>query len=313
MVGWPPLGSGSELPVLAAVGLLMAGVEVYVLTQLLPRRAGPPALTRMILGVAALVGSAAMLLSLVNIVLFPNSYTAATEVLWGLNFMMFVPVGLWFVALIVYRDRRIDPGSRSWPVLIAFTVTAGELLMGVLFTLDPAAPTLGLATIGSALTSAWFFWTMAAVMVAVVCWLPLERVERRALVGLAAMVVVAPWVVPAPIFGAVAAGGVMAAVAGAIVLHLRAGRAIDGRSGRWLFGVALALAVMATAQAFAAAAPGPTSELAFGAVGALVMGVELGFLLRRGLGSSGENGRADAAELTDGARAARASGTAESA
>ncbi|HZY70066.1 MAG TPA: hypothetical protein VFF67_03700 [Thermoplasmata archaeon] len=283
MVGWPPLGSGTNVAVLASVAVLMAAIEVYLLTQILPRRGGPPTLTRMILGVTALFGTAAMLLSLVNLLFFPSSYTAVTELLWGLNFMMFVPPGIWFVALIVYQDRRVAAGSWGWPVVVALTVTVSEFLMGLLFSISASGPAIDLVTVGAALTSPWLLWTMAAVMVGLALWVPLERTERWLILSLAGAAGIGPWVAAAPLAGSVAMSGPMALAFVVVFARLSGNSAISAREMRWLVGVMAAFAAMAGAAWLAIEIGGPLGPLVFGGAMSGVMIVEVSVLVRRSL------------------------------
>lgn len=208
MLPFPSLGDASHVVPLAFVAVAMAGVEVYLLTALLPRDGAPVSVTRLIIALSSLVGSGLFLVSLLAAVLYPWSYTAGIGILLAMNFMMFVPVGLWMIGTIVYRDRPIHATSRVWPVVIGATVVGSEVLMSILFSVEIGAATVRLPDLESAFTSPWLYWPMAAVMAALLVWTRPPAREGRAIGALIAVTAVAPWLTVAPAW----AGGAMAAV-----------------------------------------------------------------------------------------------------
>ena len=283
---FPPLGVTSNLGADAVVAVLMVGVEVYLLLQLLPRAGGPPTLTRMTIGTAALLGSAAFLLSLLNLLFFPGSYDAATELLWALNFMMFVPPGLWVIAVIVFRDRRIRANGLRWPVLIATAATAAEILMGLLFSVSSPVPAIDLSTISASLVSPWFMWSMGAAMAALLVWVRLEPRTRAFLGLLVAAAAVAPWVVAAPALGAVLMASVMTVAFILLFERLSARNELAPGELRFLLAIAGSFGLMAATQLVAVYDPTPAGELPFGVGMVLVMTVDLAYLAHRALAGS---------------------------
>jgi hypothetical protein len=278
----PPLSVNAALLPFVIVAISMIAVTIFLLGQVLPADGRPPLVTQMVLALSVLGGGSVLLLSLVFVFLNPNGTDAWTWVLLSFNFMMMFPAGIWFVGLILFRDHRIDLGGWLWPVTISLVTTGSEAIMGVLFAIggSAVAPT-ALESLALGLSSIWFFWSMAAVMAALVLWAPLARTERSALVALTASAVLAPWVTTVPAFGGAAMGGLM------VVVFLLLVRALArGQVGRaevpLLFGLAGAFLAMALAGFFVAAAGGaPVSALAFGATMGIVMGVEIAYLFRR--------------------------------
>lgn len=286
----PPLGVTSALGAYAGVAIAMVAVEVYLLLQILPREGGPPTLSRMTIGSSALLGSAAFLLSLLDLLFFPNSYTAATVVLWGLNFMMFAPPGLWVIAIIVYHDRRVRSDSLWWPVLIAGTATSAEIMMGLLFSVSTPIPVLDLANLALALVSPWFAWSMAAAMAALLLWVPLPRVEREGLATLVVASIVVPWVAAAPLLGALLMSATMAGTYVLVFRRLSRPTGVSRRDSAVLLAVSGAFIVMAGAVWLYLLSPGTTGLLAFGTATMLVMATELAYVARRALSQTGAPG-----------------------
>ncbi|HKV90870.1 MAG TPA: hypothetical protein VJQ43_06750 [Thermoplasmata archaeon] len=273
----------SDLAADVIVALAMVVVEVFVLTQIVPRSGPPAPLTRMVIGSSALVGSSGVLMALLGAYLAPN-LSNYSVVLLAFNFMMLGPPGLWFIALIVFEDRTIRPERWLWPVTITVMATSTEVLMGVFFTvaggsaLDPASVLAG------TLTSAWFLWSMAGAMVALLLWVPLEPAVRRPLLGLAAAGIVAPLVPVDPALGALLMGVVMAVTVLDSLERARSARSISPRSGRVLTGVVAAFLAMNVAGAAVAIAPSAVgATLAFGTVMAIAMTIEFLVILREGL------------------------------
>jgi hypothetical protein len=279
----PPLDVASTFLPFAVVAIAMVGVTVFVLTQLLPRSGAPVPLTSMTFGVAILAGSSILLLALLYVFIDPNGTTAWTWVLVAFNFMMMGPAGLWFISLIVFRDRPVDAGSWVWPAVLGLATAGSEVLMGVLFAVGGGnAPTTLLGALALGLSSIWFDWSMAVVMFALLLWLPLSGTVRGSLAALTAAAVLAPWVVAVPLVGAVAMSVLMLTVFGLLYRRLAGHGEIRAVDLRVPSGLALAFALMVIAEAAIVAAPGSdVAALAFGGAMALVMGTEVAFVLRR--------------------------------
>jgi hypothetical protein len=278
----PPLTVNAALLPFILVAVSMIAVTVFVLGKVLPSDGRPPLVTQMVIALAVLGGGSLLLLSLVFVFLNPNGTDAWTWVLLSFNFMMMFPAGIWFVGLILFRDRRIDLSGWLWPVTIAVIATGSEALMGVLFAIGGSAtPPPALESLALGLSSVWFFWSMAVVMAALVLWAPLARTERSALVALTASAVLAPWVTTVPTFGGAAMGVLMVAVFLTLVRALARGEVVRTEVPL-LFGLAGAFLAMAVAGFFVAATGGATVvDLAFGATMGTVMGVEIAYLFRR--------------------------------
>jgi hypothetical protein len=282
-IGLPPVGVNNGILTFVIIAVSMIGITVFVLGKILPVRGRPPLVTQALLALMVIFSGSVLLLSLLFVFLDSNGTSAWTFVLLAFNFMMVGPAGIWFIGLIVFRDRRLDRRSPLWPAAIALVTTGSEITMGVLFAVayagsaGPALPTLA-----AGLTSIWFFWSMAAVMFALVLWAPLAAVERGALFALSASAVLGPWVTAYPTVGGLAMGALMSAVfVGLLRELLRPGRVGVGELGL-LQG--LAAAFLATAVAgFAVVATGGSvlADLAFGIVMAVVMTVEIAYLFRR--------------------------------
>jgi hypothetical protein len=279
----PPSDVTTAFLPFAVVAIVMVGVTIFVLTQILPRRGGPVPLTAMTIGVSVLAGGSLLLLALLYVFIDPDGTTAWTWVLVTFNFMMMGPAGLWFVSLIVFRDRSVDPQSWVWPSVLALVTVGSEVMMGVLFAVGggnaPATLTAGLAL---GLSSIWFDWSMGVVMVALLLWLPLSGLVRGSLAALTAAAFLAPWVVAAPLVGAVGMAVLMTTVFALLYRRLAARREIRAADLRVPFGLAVAFALMIAAQVAIVAAPGSDgAALAFGGAMALVMGTEVAFVLHR--------------------------------
>jgi hypothetical protein len=278
----PPLDVTSALLSFVIVAVSMVAITIVLFGIILPADGRPPLLTQLTLALSVLAGGSVLLLSLVFVFLNPNATEAWTFVLLAFNFMMMAPAGLWFISLVVFRDRRIEAGGWLWPFALALVVTGAEALMGVLFVLGgSAAPASAVATLGLGLSSVWFFWSMATIMGALIVWAPLSRLERWALVSLTLSAVVGPWVTAFPTVG----GALMAALMGGLFLllvrHLRLGRG-SAEEAPFLIGLSGAFLAMTIAGLGVAVTSGtPVSALAFGATTGTVMTVEIAYLVRR--------------------------------
>jgi hypothetical protein len=238
----------------------------------------------MLTGVTVLAASSAVLLALLQLLLHPASDDAGVAVLWSLNFMMFAPPGLWMIAVVLYHDRRIDPGRWRWPMLLAASITVSEAMMGVLFSMDPNVPGVSWETFAASLTSIWFFWSMAVTMVALLLWVRPVPLLRAPLWGLALSAVVAPWITAFPLLGGFA---MMAAMGATFFFAFRPwvqARGVTATGSRVLLATLVAfLAMSLSALGFAAAGEAPLAALPFGLVMATVMAAELAYLTRLGL------------------------------
>jgi hypothetical protein len=283
----PPLDLTVGFLPFAVVAISMIGVTIFVLTQLLPREGGTVPLTSMTFGLSLFGGSSILLLALLWVFIDPNGTTAWTWVLVSFNFMMMGPAGLWFVSLIVFRDRPVDARSWLWPGVIALATVGSEVLMGVLFAVGGGnAPTTLVGGLALGLSSVWFDWSMGAVMLALLLWLPLQGLARGSLGALTAVAFIAPWVVAVPAVGAAAMAVVMAAVFGLIYRRLSSRTMLGPADLRIPFGLALAFAFMVAAQVAIVASPGSdVAALAFGGTTAVVMSAEVAFVLHRSLDS----------------------------
>ncbi|MCI4366089.1 MAG: hypothetical protein L3K10_08585, partial [Thermoplasmata archaeon] len=132
------------------------------------------------------------------------------------------------------------------------------------------------------LSSVWFDWSMGAVMVALLLWLPLSGLVRGSLAALTGAAFLAPWVTAAPLVGAAGMGVLMTVVFLLIYRRLSARETLRAVDLRVPFGLATAFALMIAAQVAIVTAPGSdVAALAFGGTMALVMGAEVAFVLRR--------------------------------
>jgi hypothetical protein len=279
----PPIGVNSSLLSFAIVALSMIVVTVFVLGQVLPRDRRAPLVTQMLLALAVLGGGSVLLLSLVFVFLNPDGTSAWTWVLLAFNFMMMAPAGIWFIGLIVFRDRRVALDDWTWPVAIALVTTGSEVLMGLLFVIGGATtPLTTLATFALGLSSIWFFWSMASIMTALLLWAPLAPVERGALVALTVSAVIGPWVTTYPIVGGIAMAVLMAGIFAYLVRALARPARVHQEEVTLLIGLSVAfLATALTGIAIAATDGSEYAVLAFGSVMAVVMTVEIAYLVRR--------------------------------
>ena len=281
----PALDVSTGLLPFAVVAVAMVAVTVLVLGLVRPSDGRPPLVTQVLLAVAVVGGGSVLLLALLFVFLDPDGTTAWTWVLLAFNFMMMVPIGLWFVGQIVFRDRRIADRGWAWPLGIGVAVTGSEVLMGLLFAVGGTSGGGAAGALALGLSSVWFFWSMAGVMAPLVAWAPLSAVGRAGGWSLVAVTATAPWVRPHPLVGGVAMAALMV---GAFVLLLRpiwrgtVGRA-DGPLLLALGGAFLAMTTCGLAVAVTGGAQ--PAVLAFGATMALVMVAEVGYLLRRSYGA----------------------------
>lgn len=279
----PSLGVTSSLAPFAAIALAMIGVTIFVFGKALPARGRPPLITQMALALAVIGGGSVMLLALVFVFLNPDGTSAWTWVLLAFNFMMMGPAGLWFIGLVIFRDRRVDPRDWTWPVALAVLTTGSEVLMGFLFALGGATASLSvLQTLALGVSSVWFFWSMAAIMAALVVWAPLAPVEREALLALTLAAVIGPWVTTYPTVGGLAMTVLMVGVFVFLVRSLSERTAVRPHEVGFLVGLAVAFLAMAVAGLALVATGGSVGAvLAYGVVMGVVMSVEIAYLLRR--------------------------------
>ncbi len=278
----PPIPVNGTLLPFAVIALSMIAVTIFLFGKVLPADGQPPLVTQVLLALAVLGGGSVLLLSLVFVFVNTNGAAAWTWVLLAFNFMMMFPVGLWFVGLVLFRDRRIDLNGWRWPVAISTVATGSEVLMGVLFVFAGSAATpTALGSLSLGLSSVWFFWSMAAVMAALVLWAPLAPAERTALVGLTVAAVLGPWVTAWPTVGGGAMGVLMVVVFLWLVRALALGR-VGSAELPFLFGLAGAFLAMAVTGFLVAALDGSAvSSLVFGGTMGVVMAVEITYLFRR--------------------------------
>ena len=278
----PPIALDADLVPFAVIAVSMVAITIFVLGKVAPVDGRPPLMTQLALALALLGGGSLLLLSLMLVFVNPDGTEAWTWVLLSFNFMMMVPVGLWFIGVILFRDRRIGAGGWLGPAGLALLATGTEVLMGVLFVVGDSASAPGpWPALAGGLSSVWFYGSMVAVMTALLLWAPLSRLEHRALGALTAAAVVGPWVTSFPTIGGGAMGVLMASVF--VVLALSLFRGEVAREEVPLF-LALGLAFLATAVAgLAVAATGGAlaADLAFGGTMAVVMAAEVAFLFRR--------------------------------
>ena len=278
----PPISLDATLVPFAVIAVSMVAITIFVFGKVIPADGQPPLVSQMALALAVLGGGSLLLLSLVFVFVNPNGTAAWTWVLLAFNFMMMVPVGLWFVSVVLFRDRRIRPRDWTWPVAVALMTTGSEVLMGVLFAIGDAVPVPGfLAGLAGGLVSVWFFWSMASVMIALLIWAPLGRAERRALEALTAAAFVGPWVPTFPTIGGGAMGVLMIAIFVGLVRPLLR-EEVAPEEVRLFLGLGAAFLVSALAGLFVAVSDGSLiADLAFGGTMAVVMAAEVAYLFRR--------------------------------
>lgn len=279
---FPVIGVGIALLPFAVVALSMIAITIFVLLAVLPRQREPPLLTQLALALSVLFGGSVLLVALLFVFIDPNGTTAWTWVLLSFNFMMMFPAGFWFVSQILFQDRTVRASAWAWPVSFGLATTGSEVLMGILFAVGGASGRISLAgAFGLGLSSIWFYWSMAAVMAALLLWAPLSSVERTGSAALALASAFAPWVTAFPLVGGIAAAAIM----GGLFLFIARILARHQASPAEL-GFLLALSVLFVAMALAAVglvADGgqDPSRIAFGTVMAVGMVGEVGYLVRR--------------------------------
>jgi hypothetical protein len=281
-VPFPVVGVSTALLPFAAIALSMIVITVFVLIMILPRQRDPPLLTQLALALSVLFGGSVLLLALVFVFIDSNGTTAWTLVLLAFNFMMMFPAGFWFVSQILFEDRTISPLGWSWPVTIGVATTGSEVLMGILFSVAGANGQLTLtAAFALGLSSIWLYWSMAAVMISLLLWAPLSRVERSGSAALALASVFAPWVTAFPLVGGIATAVVMVGlflfVARVVLRH----RASPSELGFLLALSALFVAMAVSAAGLVADGGGDLSRIVFGTVMSVGMVGEVSYLVRR--------------------------------
>jgi hypothetical protein len=282
----PALDVNADLLPFAVIAVAMVVVTVVVLGLVRPRDGRPVLLTQMLLAIATVGGGSVLLLALLFVFLDPNGTTAWTWVLLGFNFMMTVPVGLWFVGQILYEDRRVPAGGWLWPAGLGLAVTGSEMLMGLLFVVGGVSGAIGaFGAFALGLSSIWFFWSMAGVMAPLVLWAPLSPAGRAGGWALVLAASVAPWVRPYPLVGGVAMAVLMGA-AFLAVLRLLVAERVAPADATLLVGLGGAfLAMSATGLAVAATSAAGAAVLGFGSTMAVVMISEVTYLVRRAYAS----------------------------
>lgn len=277
----PTLVLTSALVPFALIAFSMVGITIFLLGKVLPSNGVPPLLTQMVLALAVLGGGSLLLLALLFVYLNPDGTEAWTWVLLAFNFMMMAPAGLWFIGQILFRDHRIDAAGWPWPVTLSIITTGSEALMGVLYVYAAGAPIAGVDALAAGLSSVWFFWSMAAVMAALLVWAPLGSLERWALLTLTGSAFLGPWVTSYPTVGGISMSALMGASFIALLRALLRGR-VAAEEGRLLLAVGVAFLSMAIAGLGVAVSGGAVlAALAFGSVMGAVMGVEVAYLIRR--------------------------------
>jgi len=278
----PPLAMPPNPLAYVIIAVSMVGITIFILGKILPSDGRPPLLTQLTISLSIIFGGSVLLLALLYVFLNSDGTTTWTLVLLAFNFLMMAPVGLWFISLILFRDRRVSSESWAWPALLAIDTAGAEVLMGVLFTYGGApTPITALTTFALGLTSVWFLWSMAAIMGAVLLWAPIDRLERNALFALTLAAVIAPWVTAYPSLGGGLMAVLMAVLFGALIRRLARGAARPDEA-RFLLGLSLAFLAMTIAGLVVATTGGSTvAAAAFGGVMALVMSVESAYLYHR--------------------------------
>jgi len=287
--------SGALAP-FAVVAVSMVIVTVLVLRLVRPTDRRTPLVTQMLLALSVVGGGSVLLLALLFVFLDSNGTTAWTWVLLAFNFMMTVPVGLWFIGHIVYQDRRIPDRGWIYPVSLGVAVTGSEVLMGLLFVVGVGSGAVGyVGAFTQGLSAVWFFWSMAGVMAPLVAWAPLSPVGRVGGWALVLAAAVGPWVRPFPLVGGLAMAAGMS-VALAVLLRPIWRGIVPGSDGRLLLALAAAFLAMTTCGLAVAVSGGADAAvLAFGATMALVMVAEVSYLLKRLYADAAEAGVASAA------------------
>ena len=278
----PAFDLNADLLPFAVVAVSMVAITVFVLGAVRPKDGAPALLTQMLLALAVVGGGSVLLVALLFVFLDPNGTTAWTWVLLAFNFMMMVPVGLWFVGQIVFQDRRLRPSGWLWPAAIGVSVTGAEILMGVLFAVgNIPGGGVGVGTYAAGLSSVWFFWSMAAVMAPLVAWAPLSGAGRAGGWALVLAAAIGPWVRSYPLIGGAAMAVVMGAAFVAVLRLLVRGGVAPSDAVLLVALSAAFLAMSSTGLSVAATGGSDAAVLAFGATMALVMIVEVSYLVRR--------------------------------
>jgi hypothetical protein len=279
----PPIPLDANLASFAVIAIGMVVVTIFVFGAVLPSSGRPPLITQLTLALAVIGGGSVLLLALVFVFINPDGTSAWTFVLLAFNFMMTGPAGLWFVGLVIFQDRRVVSTGWMWPVALAAMTTGSEVLMGFLFALgDANAPMAVLTTLALGVSSVWFFWSMASIMVSLIAWAPLAPLERYGLGALATTAVIGPWVASFPVIGGTAMTALMVAV---FLYFVRAlGRRTDVKPHQvgFLLGLSAAFLAMAiSGLALVASGGAVLAVLAYGTVTGVVMTAEIAGLLRR--------------------------------
>lgn len=281
-IPFPVIGITAELLPFAVIAISMVIVTVFVLIKVLPRQKDPPLLTQLVLALSVLFGGSVLLLALLFVFLDPNGTTAWTWVLLSFNFMMMFPAGFWFVSQILFRDRTIAADSWVWPVALGAATTGSEVLMGLLFAVGGANGHLSLGgALGLGLSSIWLYWSMAAVMGALLLWAPLSPVERSGSAALALASVFAPWITAFPLVGGIAAAAIMGGLFLFVARVLARHEASPAELGFLLALSGLFLAMALAAAGLVADGGQNASRILFGTVMSVGMVGEVGYLVRR--------------------------------
>lgn len=291
MAGVPLPSPGWNLVPFAAGAAVMVGANLFVLLRCLPRDGSRPSVSRSLFSAYFLL-TATVFLALLTLAILRPGDASANFLLLGIQVMMSAP-GVWMISVMLRADEKhVAAHSWGWPLAFAAILLANEALMGAAFTLALNGPVsfgnvgpFGLVSaFAASVDSVWFFWAMAATMVALLFWIRFAPIERWALAGLAASGVVGPWVLPIPGWGAVGMAVVMTAVFVALFEYLSRHPSVSRGEFRLVLGVAAAFLVMAAGEfasvslGSAALASVPFALASFGA-----MGLELLYIARRGL------------------------------
>jgi hypothetical protein len=279
----PPLDLSTAFLPFAAVAVSMIVVTIFVLAMLLPRDRSETSLTTMTIALAVLLGGSVLLLALLFVFITPDGTTAWTWVLVAFNFMMMFPAGLWFVSLILFRDRKVDWHSWMWPASVAVVVVGSEVMMGILFAVGGGdAPSSVTGALALGLSSVWFDWSMGAVMLALLLWLPVRGLVRGSLASLTAAAFLAPWVVATPLVGAAGMAALMTLSFLLLYRYLSRRSSLSSGDLGVVLGLATAFAFMVAAQVAVVVMAGSyAAALVFGGTMALVMAGEVAFVVRQ--------------------------------
>ncbi|MFI5418060.1 MAG: hypothetical protein ACHQ2Y_04085 [Candidatus Lutacidiplasmatales archaeon] len=289
MTGPLPVLGAASVPY-ALVAFFMVLANLYIVLRILPKGGGTPHFGTVIIVVGLLVMSVSLWFAVIYAILSPGDASIVSVFIAG-NSMMAV-FGLWAIGLL-YRAEERHPSSQgiAWPALFALMIVGSELLMGITFVLAQSG-TSGysaqgfdglVALVSDAVASVWFLYAMMATMLVVVFWLGFPRAERRTLAAFSLTAIAAPWIVRAPLDGAIGTGVVMAAILGIILLELLGTSTASPGFVRLSIGICVALGVMTVGVLADVASPGSLGgPFAFALANLSVMGVELWFLIRLG-------------------------------